>query len=606
MSPVRPATSSARPDDLHRYRSEVTRLHVWVGRALRAAEQALAAYAAACPEVPITRPPLGGAHEVVGSLRGLAARVGQVGDAFLAADGSTHHGLVRTPDDDLARVILRHHPGLANATILGSVADDLAVQVADDLALAALEGRTDLAERRAAVPAALAGDAAFARAVLDGLDPDRLSVLVDLLARAATAGRPSDDLRWLGDLFALGAGAARGGRPTASTRSLLASADGRTAVRILRASSSIPLPAATIEAVALAAAVHHPSSADGAHPFLVDRRSGDTGDDRILLEAARVPGLALRLLTGDDAERPDRGRLESLVASGSTGSQRGLAALLDAARADPRRHAAHGGLSPAGLELLHGAVAALAARPGAGLTTDAPSARLVASATALVTDDVELAVAHTRAPDDASERRGLADALTRALAHAAEHEQTWAALVERLHEGRVEAIRHSIESGDDAALELAARLDAVLTAAAERADTPDRRLDPVLGRLADAAGGYVERTYGPFGGAAASAGIHLTADRAADELAGDPGTAGDRLDARSAETDRVLAVVAALPGEVSWSGSGVSGRADLEAAARRAGGDRVLEQWELVQGPEIHRELARLRAAYQAGLDLDG
>ncbi len=143
-----------------------------------------------------------------------------------------------------------------------------------------------------------------------------------------------------------------------------------------------------------------------------------------------------------------------------------------------------------------------------------------------------------------------------------------------------------------------------MTTAAGQADAPDRRLDPVLDRLADVAGAYVERSYGPFGGTAASAGIHAAADRAADELAGDPGSAGERLRTRRAETERVLAVVDAMPGQVEWAGSGVSGRAELAAAAATDLGDRVLEQWELVQGPEVHRELARLRAVYAAGTDL--
>lgn len=603
MSPVRQATSSARPEELHRYRAEVVRLHARTVRSLREAEQAAAAYGAACPDVPVTAPPVGATHDVIGLLRGLATRVGDVGEAFLLADRSPTHGVARVADDDIARVIVRRFPTLANAAVLGPLADELAEQVADELAAMALDGRWDLADLRATVPAALAHDPTFARAVLRRLGPDRLSVLADRLALEAPAARPTVDLRWLGDLFAIGAASSRGD-PTAATRALLDSADGRTAVRILRASSSIRLPGPAVEAIALATAVHHSSRADGGHPFLVDRRSLDTGDDQILLEAARVPGLALRLLTGDDHEHPALGRLEHLLAAGSGASARGVAALLEAGRGDPRRHDAGGGLSPAGLVLLHGTVAALAGRPRAGLATDAPSTPLVAAATAVIADDVELAVAHTRAPDEADERRRRVDELVRALEHAAHVEGTWSRVVDRLHAGRAEAVRTSIATGDDTALQLAGRLEAILTDAAGQADAPDRRLDPVLDRVADVAGAYVARSYGPMGGTAASAGIHAAADRAADELAGDPGSAGERLRMRRAETERVLAVVEAMPGEVEWAGSGVSGRAELMAAAETELGEQVLEQWELVQGPEVHRELARLRAVYAAGIDL--
>lgn len=607
MSPAGGSTSSARPDELHRYRAEVVRHHALAVRALREAEQAAAAYDATCQEVPLTHPPLAAAHEAVGHLRGLAARVGDVGDAFLLADRSPGGGLARVGDDRLARVVVDRFPGLANATILGTVADDLAADVADGLAEAALDGRTDLEGLRESVPAALAADPTFARAVLRELDPDRLAIVVDRLATDATPGHPTADLRWLGDLFALGAARSAHGGPTAATRALLDDADGRTAVRILRSSSSLRLPDATLQAIAVAVAISNPSSTDGGHPFLVDRRSRDTGDDPILLEAARVPGLALRLLTGEDPQRPIRGRLEELVATSSRASQRGLATLLDAARSDRGRVEAHGALSPAGLELLHGAVSALAGLPTAGLTTDGPSATLVGAATAVVTDDVDLAVAHTRLPDDAEERERRVEALTRALEHAAGDDESWSALVDGLDAGRAEATRISIETGDDAALALAARLDAILGAAAERADAPDRRLDPLLGRLADAVGGYVEHSFGPVGGAAASAGIHVAADAAADELAGDPGSAGERLRSHRAEAGRVLAVVDAFPDEVVWDGSGVSGPTQLAAAIAGDaidGGDQVLEQWELAQGPTVHRELARLRAVYAAGADL--
>jgi hypothetical protein len=126
----------------------------------------------------------------------------------------------------------------------------------------------------------------------------------------------------------------------------------------------------------------------------------------------------------------------------------------------------------------------------------------------------------------------------------------------------------------------------------------------VIGRVADAAGAFAERSYGPFGGPVASTGIRVAADRVADALAGDPGSAAERLRARRLETDRVLAVIEHLPGMVVWVGSGVSDRAGLRAAAEDPGGDRVLEQWELVQRPEVQRELARLRSVYAAGSDL--
>ncbi len=137
-------------------------------------------------------------------------------------------------------------------------------------------------------------------------------------SRPPPAGPPVD-LRWLGDLFALGAAILAGRSDEPPPGPCSTDADGRTAVRILRQLLD-PAPGATVEAIALAAAVHHPSRSDGGHPFLVDRRSLDTGDDRILLEAARVPGLALRLLTGDDPEHPALGRLEHLLGAGAGAS----------------------------------------------------------------------------------------------------------------------------------------------------------------------------------------------------------------------------------------------------------------------------------------------
>lgn len=602
MSDIQRATSSARPEDLHRYRREVIRRHSLVVRAVRAAEQATAAYRAACAAVPLAPPPLGATQEVVGALRGLAGQVGDVADAFLLADGSPAGGLARVTDDGLARVILDRFPALANATVLGSLADDLATAVADGLDEAAVDGRTDLSEVWAGVPPALAADPQFARAVLGQVDPHRLSIVVDRLALDAAPGQPGEDLRRLGDLFALAAARPGGGDLTTATRALLAGADGRTAVRILRASSRRPLPIAALEAIALSTAVTHTSRSDGGHPFLVDGRSLDSGDDAILREAARVPGLALRLLTGTDPRHPDHGRIEQMAAHSQGTTQRGLAALLAAAR--PDRAAPQGVRSPAELELLHGAASALAELPGADLATDAPSAALVASISALVTDDIDLVVAHTRTPDDPAERRRRVESLTRALGHTAEHPATWSALVDDVAVSRRRAIETAIEDGDAEALTLAGRLDAILAAAAHHADAPDRRLDPVLDRLAGAAGAYVEHSWGSVGGAAASAGIQEAADQAADELAGAPGSAGDELRRQHTEAERVLAVAKALPDQIVWAGSGVSGPAELSAAAVSDDGDRVLEQWTLAQGPAVRRELARLRSAYAAGADL--
>lgn len=594
--------SSARPEDLHRYRDDVVRRHGLVERSLRHVEQAAAAYAASCPEVPVSTAFLRTLQEPLGQLRALAARVADVGDAFLLADTSPTGGLARTTDGAMARIVVDRHPALANATVLGSLADELAEQVAGELDRAAEDGRTDLSDLRASVPAALLADPRFARSVLRQLDADRLAVVVDQLALEAPPGRPTADLRWLGDLFALGA-SGPAGHPIATLAQLLETSDGRTAVRILRTSSSLHLPAPTVEAIALATAVLHPSSADGGHRFLRDARDRDVGDDAVLIDAARVPGLALRLLTGAHRGHPDEHQVQELVAAAADGSQRGLTALLAAARRDPGRRDAHRALTEAGRALLHGTVAELGRLPRAGLTTDDPRAPLVRAATAILADDPLLAVAHTRSPDDPADRAARLDVLASALQHAAEDGRSWTLLLDGRSARRLEAMRTSVATGDAEALELTARLDGLLTRAAERADAPDRRLDPVLDGATDASARFLTDRYGAAG-AAISSGIAAAASWAGDELAGEPGTAGERLEAGgSAHADRVLAVVDALPGRVVWAGSGVGSRGELVAALREDGGGAVLEQWELAQGPEVHAELGRLQRRYRAALD---
>ncbi|MEZ5177731.1 MAG: hypothetical protein R2746_05450 [Acidimicrobiales bacterium] len=357
-----------------------------------------------------------------------------------------------------------------------------------------------------------------------------------------------------------------------------------------------------VEAIARAA-LRHPSKEDRSHLFLIDEDGRDTGDDAIFLDAAEHPGLALRLLTGRDPDRPSRPQVERLVADSAGESQVGLAALLRSARRAPQRYV-DGALSRSGLALQFGTVAGLASLPQRRRRTSVPDRPLVLAALSLVLDHPDLAAADTRGSDAEVTGRTPVEDLTGFFEHAARDKVTWAVALEGASRRRLAATTKAILDHDEDELDLVGRFDAVVARAARRADVPDRVLDPVIHAAADAGADRLEGRYGPLAGGAAALVLQAGGDRLGDAVAEDPGTAQEQLEAGgSAEADRILAVVDALPGEVVWRGSGVGGRAELVAAARDADGHRVLLQWERAQSPEVRKVLTDLEAAYRRGFE---
>ncbi|HEX2575668.1 MAG TPA: hypothetical protein VHK88_04915 [Aquihabitans sp.] len=601
--------SSARPAELHRYRRELQRVEEHVADAEHAARRSSQAFADACPDGGAVHPPFHAVGAACAALHGLAQRVGQVGDAFLAADQGSS-AVAETSDAQLAHVVLQHFPRLAVPGILAPLLPRLATDVAADLRTAAETGRHDLTDLRAGVPATLTADPAFCRAVLAATGTAHLAALVDVVARGQLPGVASTDLVWLADLFARGAGRADGRGPTTVTTDLLADAGGRTAVRTLRAEVDRPLDHATLEAVARATAIEASSWTDGGHPRLAGTDGVDRGDDAILVEAASVPGLALRLLAGTpdgaagDPRTPDPGtaaRITRIVERNGTTSQVGLAALLHAALDDPAARDPSGARTRTGLAVVTGVVTGIARIPHddgapAGVRPD-----LAGLAARVVAGDHRTLVHRTTRGRLATRSERLEE-LRSVVHHVAGWRPPFDALAAELVVARRTAATEHV-AGDPLALALAGRLHGVLAEGAARADVPQRPYDPVLRVAAFGASRAAGARFGRAGGAVAGRGIDVVHRRVSDALAHDPGDAAARL-ARATASDRdlALAVVDRPPAgaTIVWAGSGVADRASLAALGTGRLDHAALDQWLAAQEPPVRAAVAELAAAYRA------
>jgi hypothetical protein len=604
MSPPADATiSSARPEDLHRYHEEIIRHHARTTRALRSAQACAATYEASCPDVALTLPPLDTLAAALGRLRGFASKVSTVGEAFELADRQPTGGLARTTDRSLAEVVAARFPMLANTAILGDVATDLAEGVAEGLRRAAVDDRTDLAELRGSVPTVLAADPVFARAVLSRLDPHHLAMLTRTIADTAYPGSSSPDLVWLADLFARGAGT-RNGDASEATLELVRSRAGRNAVRILRAGSTTSLAPGVLETVALAL-VLHPVSTDRPpthSPFAAFLERGDTA---VLEDAARVTGLARRLLTGPDPARPVHGRTAAFIERRAGTDQVGVAALLEAALSDPDTVEADGALAPAGLELVLGTIAGVSRVDHSGAPSDHLAGEVLDQAARVVVAHPQVLAHHTVSSEPTVAQARLEE-LTSALHHLAESPDHVARLAAGLRAARRDAQAIALDRGDTFHLELVGRLHAALEEGAVRADVPRRPLDPVLDLAGEAVLLGLASAVGARGATLGRPPVEAIRDHSSDLLAEEEGTAARRLSRQMASGVELalLLVDHPPPGtEIIWSGSGLANRAELEALGGDPGDQAVLAQWVRVQGPAVHDVLDRMDAAYHRGRD---
>lgn len=180
-------TSSAHPDRLAAYRVE---LHAATRRAddvVADATAALHAYRAACPDgtgSPGSAPLL--ARSTLDMARAHAVAVGQIGEAFAAADrGGLAAGPARIGDLDLSRHVARHSPGLAAGVLLGPLRAQQRRGTAMGTAVTEALGQGDLVSAGRLLLDITDEDAAdptYAAALLNELPAEDLAGLTEGLA----------------------------------------------------------------------------------------------------------------------------------------------------------------------------------------------------------------------------------------------------------------------------------------------------------------------------------------------------------------------------------------------------------------------------------------
>lgn len=590
-------TSSARPDDLRRFERDALRAESAIATAERLVRHALAAFEGSSPDGGPVDVPLRTVTADRAALRSLAQRVGMIGDAFQRADRGDGRDVVRLTDERLARLVIEHHPRVANALVVAALVPELARRLGDRLRERAEADGSRIDDLRTSVPRALLSDPTFCRQVLARLGPDRLIVLAQDLAAGQTVASPTPDLRWLADLFAAGAGTAAGG-PTPTTEELLTTAAGRNAVRVLRASSARRLAPATVERLALSVAVLHPASRDGTVAYLAGPDGLDIGDRSLLLEAASLPGVAVRILTGPLAGGPRDpiGRVRDLIADSAAVSQEGLVALLAAALDSPGLRDGEA-LTASGLAFTTGLVEGIAAVPVDDWREGDLSGDLAVLAGTVLArwSDLLVPVPGRGDADGGADGR---DQLAQAVVRLADDRIAFDTLVAALAAGRRQAYAAALR-GDPFPLEATGRFQAVLEEGAATADVPRRPLDGAVGLAAGALDLVAARKLPPALARIATDVIERGRSSVSDAVAEAPGTAAERLRQVTASSrDLVLAIVddPTLGPLVVWAGTGVAHRGQLARLGEGELDQRVRDQW-------LARQPLAVRTAARAAVD---
>ncbi|CAN5689627.1 hypothetical protein BH10ACT1_BH10ACT1_02180 [soil metagenome] len=607
--------NSARPEALRAYGHKLERGGDAIQEAIARVEAAGAAFGRSCPDGGPVAVPLPLTRRTAEGLRSLGRRIASVADAFEEADRTG--GKVATPSDrGLADAILADHPSLACWELLGPRARELAASTASALRRAAERDEVHLDEIRAGVPAHLWTDPAFCRAVIQHLGAERLTVLVDAVGRDRAQGRglplvgPDADLAMLGNLFARGS-SDEAGDPTATTTGMLAEPGGRTAVRLLRSTSSIPLPLETLRAVAVATVVLSSTAGgatDGSAVYL-DGTGIDQSNEAILREVARSPDLSAWLITGPIEGSPRAGRLRNIVAGSARTAQAGLAEMLDVAFAHPSLNPTV--VSADELRAVEGLIGGMDAivhddmrleavrRPlaetaGRILQAHRPALMLLETTTIPVSDL------------SAAERRSLArrrKELRSAIQHLGEFPVAFASVGQSVMDARQSGLDAAVAGRGLSGVAAAGQLHQVVAEGAKLADVPLRPYDDAI----VIASGLVKLTvkaFAPEASTAAGPGITLGGDVLSDWAALPAGNAVERLEriARG-QRDMVLSVALHPPAgtHVVWSGSGISGTRELASLGSGPADRDRLNTWLAAQPGPVQDRVKDLARAYATG-----